>query len=324
VVKSVNSGQEVVTLLDGKVAIVTGAGRGMGREHALALARQGASVIVNDLGVTTTGEGAEQTPAREVAEEIRALGGQASANYENVADFEGAEILVKQAISEFGRLDILVNNAGILRDRMLVNMSEEDWDAVMNVHLKGHFAPTRHAAAYWREQSKAGNQVNGRVINTSSPSGVFGNVGQVNYGAAKAGLAAFTIIAALELQRYGVTVNCLAPYARTRMTQAVFGLVPDPEQRFDPMSPANISPLVVALVSDEASNITGQCFFVCGGLISVLRPWDAGTIIAKDEKWAPSELLARLKQVLPNGASPEGMMQVMNRAAAGTGLKFLG
>lgn len=312
-----------MALLDGKVGIVTGAGRGIGRQHALALARAGAKVVVNDLGVSPTGEGGEQAPADGVSEEIRALGSEASPNYDNVADFQSAETLVKQAISEFGRLDILVNNAGILRDRMLVNMSEEEWDAVVEVHLKGHFAPTRHAAAYWREQSKAGSPISGRVINTSSPSGVFGNVGQSNYGAAKAGMAAFTIIAALELQRYSVTVNCLAPYARTRMTQAAFGAIPRPEHGFDPMDPANISPIVVALASDEAQDITGQCFLVCGGLINVLRPWDSGTILHKDEAWDPVELLARVREAFPNGAAPEGMMQVMNRVAADTGLKFL-
>jgi NAD(P)-dependent dehydrogenase (short-subunit alcohol dehydrogenase family) len=313
------------SVLDGKVAIVTGAGRGIGRQHALALARAGAKVIVNDLGVSATGEGGDQTPALEVADDIRALGGQASPNCDNVADWEGAELLVKQSISEYGRLDILVNNAGILRDRMLVNMSEEEWDAVLEVHLKGHFAPTRHAAAYWREQSKAGNETSGRVINTSSPSGIFGNIGQASYGAAKAGIAAFTIIAALELKRYGVTVNCLAPYARTRMTQDVFGLVPDPEQEFDSMDPANISPVVVALASDEAAAITGQCFFVCGGLINVLRGWDSGVSLEnKEGPWEPIEALSRLREAFPDGVAPEGMMRMLDRAAEGTGIRFLG
>ena len=208
--------------LNGKVAIVTGAGRGIGRSHALALADAGAKVVVNDLGAGVAGEGSDLGPAEQVVEEIRAAGGDAATNGENVADFAGAERLVQQAIEEFGQLDILVNNAGILRDRMLVNMTEDEWDAVIAVHLKGHFAPTRHAAAYWRERSKAGEEVRGRVVNTSSPSGVFGNVGQANYGAAKAGIAGFTIIVAQELQRYGVTVNCLAPNARTRMTEETF------------------------------------------------------------------------------------------------------
>ena len=209
--------------LEGKVAIVTGAGRGIGREHALALAGAGAKVVVNDLGGSLAGEGTDSTPAEQVAEEIRALGSEAVADSENVADFGGAERMVRHAIDDLGGLDILVCNAGILRDRMLVNMDEAEWDAVIDVHLKGHFAPTHHAAAYWRERSKAGEAVRGRVICTSSPSGVFGNIGQANYGAAKAGIAAFTIIAAQELGRYGVTVNCIAPNARTRMTEQAFG-----------------------------------------------------------------------------------------------------
>ena len=208
--------------LSGKVAIVTGAGRGIGRSHALALAAAGAKVVVNDLGGGLAGEGADATPAQQVVEEIRAAGGEAVANGENVADFAGAGRMIQQAIDDFGRLDILVNNAGILRDRMIVNMTEEEWDAVIAVHLKGHFAPTQHAAAHWRERSKAGEDVRARVVNTSSPSGVFGNVGQANYGAAKAGIAGFTVIVAQELQRYGVTVNCLAPNARTRMTEETF------------------------------------------------------------------------------------------------------
>src|SRR5438874_13123553 len=231
--------------LSGKVAIVTGAGRGIGRSHALALADAGAKVVVNDLGAGVAGEGADLGPAEQVVEEIRAAGGEASTNGENVADFAGAERLVQQAIEEFGRLDILVNNAGILRDRMIVNMTEDEWDSVVAVHLKGHFAPTRHAAAYWRERSKAGKEVRGRVINTSSPSGLFGNVGQANYGAAKAGIAGLTLIAAQELGRFGVTVNCIAPNARTRMTEAAFGKLPETEG-FDPIAPENNSPIVVA------------------------------------------------------------------------------
>src|SRR6201993_1578199 len=244
--------------LSGKVAIVTGAGRGIGRSHALALASAGAGVVVNDLGAGVAGEGSDPGPAEQVVEEIRAAGGEAITNGENVADFAGAERLVQQAIEEFGQLDILVNNAGILRDRMLVNMTEDEWDAVIAVHLKGHFAPTRHAAAYWRERSKAGDEVRGRVINTSSPSGVFGNIGQSNYGAAKAGIAGLTLIAAQELQRYGVTVNAIAPNARTRMTEAAFGEIPAPETGFDPADPGNNSPIVLALCADEAQDITGQ------------------------------------------------------------------
>jgi NAD(P)-dependent dehydrogenase (short-subunit alcohol dehydrogenase family) len=301
-------------VLDGKVAIVTGAARGIGREHALALAEAGAKVVVNDLGGSLAGDGSDRGPAEQVVEEIRSAGGEAVANGENVADFAGAERLVRQALGDFGRLDILVNNAGILRDRMLVNMTEEEWDAVIAVHLKGHFAPTRHAAAYWREQSKAGETVRARVINTSSPSGVFGNVGQANYGAAKGGIASFTLIAAQELARYGVTVNCLAPNARTRMTEETFGELAVPAEGFDPLDPANIAPLVVALCADEAQDITGQCFFVYGGAINVLRPWDAGELVAVDDRWEAGDLLAQLRNRFPEGAAPPGMIAMMAKA----------
>src|SRR5918999_935669 len=303
-----------MALLDDKVSIVTGAGRGIGREHALALAKAGAKLVVNDLGGSAAGEGSDTTPAQSVADEIKAAGGEATANYDNVADFQGAENMVKQAIGDFGRLDILVNNAGILRDRMLVTMTEEEWDAVIAVHLKGHFAPTHHAGAYWREQSKAGNQINGRVINTSSPSGVFGNVGQTNYGVAKAGIAGLTIIAAQELGRYGVTVNCLAPNARTRMTEETFGELARPEDGFDPLDPANMAPVVVALCADEAQDITGQCFFVWGGIVNVLQPWQPGELFAADGRWDADELLAQLRERFPDGAAPEGMVELMGRA----------
>jgi NAD(P)-dependent dehydrogenase (short-subunit alcohol dehydrogenase family) len=303
-----------VPSLEMKVAIVTGAGRGIGREHALALARAGAKVVVNDLGGSLAGEGEDATPAQQVADEIAALGGEAAAGYDDVSDFAAAERLVRQALETFGRLDILVNNAGILRDRMLVNMTEAEWDAVIAVHLKGHFAPTHHAAAHWRERSKAGEEVRARVINTSSPSGVFGNVGQANYGAAKAGIAAFTIIAAQELGRYGVTVNCIAPNARTRMTEETFGAIPPPEDAFDAMDPANISPIVVALCSDEAQDVTGQCFFVYGGAVNVLRPWDAGELVATEGRWDADAFLAELKERFPEGAAPTDMPAMMGRA----------
>jgi NAD(P)-dependent dehydrogenase (short-subunit alcohol dehydrogenase family) len=306
--------------LQGKVAIVTGAGRGIGREHALALARAGASVIVNDLGAALSGEGSDESPAQQVVREIEQLGGEARANAENVADFEGAGRLVQQALDDFGRLDILVNNAGILRDRMLVNMSEQEWDAVIAVHLKGHFAPTRHAAAHWRGLSKAGEQVRARVINTSSPSGVFGNVGQANYGAAKAGIAGFTVIAAQELQRYGVTVNCLAPNARTRMTEETFDMsAPDPAE-FDPLDPANMSPVVVALCADEAQSITGQIFHVWGSAVNALQGWTAGELFETEGRWEPDSLLGELLQRFPEGASPPGMVAGM-QAAGGRSLR---
>jgi NAD(P)-dependent dehydrogenase (short-subunit alcohol dehydrogenase family) len=300
--------------LDGKVAVVTGAGRGIGREHALALARAGAKIVVNDLGASLAGEGADTGPAHDVVREIQALGGEAVADGENVADFAGAKRLIDGAVAAFGRLDILVNNAGILRDRMLVNMEEHEWDAVIEVHLKGHFAPTRHAAAHWRERSKAGDQVNARVINTSSPSGVFGNVGQLNYGAAKAGIVGFTLIAAQELQRYGVTVNAIAPNARTRMTEAAFGEIPPPESGFDAADPANNSPIVVALCADEARDITGQVFFIYGGVVNMLSGWEAGELFASDERWDPDALLQELRDRLPDGAAPPGMLASMHQA----------
>jgi NAD(P)-dependent dehydrogenase (short-subunit alcohol dehydrogenase family) len=300
--------------LDGKVAVVTGAGRGIGREHALALARAGAKIVVNDLGASLAGEGADTGPAHDVVREIQALGGEAAADGENVADFAGAKRLIDGAVAAFGRLDILVNNAGILRDRMLVNMEEHEWDAVIEVHLKGHFAPTRHAGAHWRERSKAGDQVNARVINTSSPSGVFGNVGQLNYGAAKAGIVGFTLIAAQELQRYGVTVNAIAPNARTRMTEAAFGEIPPPENGFDAADPANNSPIVVALCADEAQDITGQVFFIYGGVVNMLSGWEAGELFASDERWDPDALLQELRDRLPDGAAPPGMLASMHQA----------
>ena len=305
--------------LAGKVAIVTGAGRGIGRAHAFALAEAGAHVIVNDLGAALSGEGHDDTPAQQVVEEIKAAGGEAAANAENVADFDGAERMVRQAIDQFGRLDILVNNAGILRDRMLVNMTEQEWDSVIAVHLKGHFAPTRHAAAYWRERSKAGDEVKGRVINTSSPSGVFGNIGQANYGAAKAGIAGFTLIAAQELHRYGITVNCLAPNARTRMTEDTFDMGV-PSEGFDPLDPSNMSPLVVALSADDAQNITGQVFHVWGGAINALQGWSAGELFSTDEKWNADALLGELLDRFPSGAAPAGMIAGM-QAAGGQSLR---
>ena len=299
--------------LSGKVAIVTGAGRGIGRGHALALAAADAKVVVNDLGGSLAGEGADLSPAQQVVAEIEAAGGRAVADGENVADFAGAARLVQHALDAFGRLDILVNNAGILRDRMLVNMSEDEWDAVIAVHLKGHFATTRHAAAHWRELSKAGEPVRARVINTSSPSGVFGNIGQTNYGAAKAGIAAFTIIAAQELGRYGVTVNCLAPNARTRMTEETFEMSA-PGEGWDPLDPANISPVVVALCADEAQDITGQCFHIWGGAVNALRPWDAGELFQSEQGWSADDLLAALLERYPGGAAPAGMAAGMQKA----------
>jgi NAD(P)-dependent dehydrogenase (short-subunit alcohol dehydrogenase family) len=301
--------------LKGKVAIVTGAGRGIGRAHALALAAAGAKVVVNDLGGSLGGEGADASPAEQVVEEIKAGGGEAVANADNVADYEGAGRLVRQAVDDLGGLDILVNNAGILRDRMLVNMTEAEWDAVINVHLKGHFCPTQHAATYWRERSKAGEEVRGRIINTASPSGVFGNVGQANYGAAKAGIAAFTIIAAQELGRYGVTVNCVAPNARTRMTEDTFdmGDIPD---GFDALDPANNSVVVVALCADEAQGITGQVFHVWGGAVSRLQGWTGADLFDAPDGWDADALLSELEAKYPDGVSPRGMAENMASVGA--------
>ena len=299
-------------LLDGKVAIVTGAGRGLGRAHALALAHAGARVVANDLGVSLGGEGIDTTPAQAIVAEIEALGSQAVADGENVADFEGAQRLVQRAVDTFGRLDILVNNAGILRDRMLVNMEEAEWDSVIQVHLKGHFAPTRHAAAYWRDRSKCGEEVRARVINTASPSGVFGNVGQTNYSTAKAGIAAFTIVAAQELGRYGVTVNCIAPNARTRMTESAFEL-PSEDGGFDAIDPANNSPVVVALCADEAEGITGQVFHIFGGAVNMLQPWAPGELFANDEAWDAESFLTDLLARFPDGARPEPLVAMMEK-----------
>jgi NAD(P)-dependent dehydrogenase (short-subunit alcohol dehydrogenase family) len=265
-------------ICDDRVAIVTGAGRGIGREHALLLAAQGAKVVVNDLGGARDGEGADAGPAQEVVNEIVAAGGAAVANTDDISDFTGAENLVKTAISEFGKLDVLINNAGILRDRMLVNMTEAEWDAVIKVHLKGTFGPSHFAANHWRERSKAGDEVDGRIINTSSPSGIYGNVGQTNYGAAKAGIASFTIIAAKELGRYGVTVNAIAPAAITRMTEDL-GMGTLEEDAREAMSPRHIAPIVCWLASPLSSGVTGRVFDVSGRMLSVSEGWHRGPSI---------------------------------------------
>ena len=262
-------------LCEGRVAIITGAGRGIGREHALLLAHHGAKVVVNDLGGSMDGEGADTSPAQQVVDEIKAMGGEAVANGDDISDWDGAERLVKTAVAEFGGLDILINNAGILRDRMLTNMSEAEWDAVIKVHLKGTFAPSRHAAAYWRERSKAGETNDARIINTTSPSGIYGNVGQTNYGAAKAGIASFTIIAAMELARYGVTVNAIAPAALTRMTENL-GMGQAPEEIKEQLSPVHIAPIVTWLASPDSANVTGRVFDVTGRMISVSEGWHRG------------------------------------------------
>jgi NAD(P)-dependent dehydrogenase (short-subunit alcohol dehydrogenase family) len=282
--------------LDGRVAIITGAGRGIGREHALFFAAEGAKVVVNDLGGTNDGTGADITPAQQVVEEIRAMGGEGVVNGDNVADWEGAQRLINQAVETFGDLDILVNNAGILRDRVLVNMTEEEWDAVIAVHLKGHFAPSRWAAAYWREQSKAGITKPRNIVHTSSTSGLFSNPGQSNYGAAKTGIATFSQIIAKELSRYGVKSNTIAPGARTRLTLATPGLedVMKPKDgMFDPWDPANISPLVAYLASAECA-FTGETFLVSGGSVTVVESWARGAHVDRDSKWTVTELTEAL------------------------------
>jgi NAD(P)-dependent dehydrogenase (short-subunit alcohol dehydrogenase family) len=282
--------------LDGRVAIITGAGRGIGREHALLFAAEGAKVVVNDLGATNDGTGADISPAQQVVEEIRAMGGDAIVNGENVADWEGAQRMINAAIEAFGDLDILVNNAGILRDRVLVNMTEEEWDAVIAVHLKGHFAPTRWAASYWREQHKAGITKPRNIVHTSSTSGLFANPGQSNYGAAKTGIATFSQIVAKELVRYGVKSNTIAPGARTRLTLATPGLedIMTPKgDSFDQWDPANISPLVAYLAS-EACAFTGETFLVQGGNVTMIESWARGQGVDRDDRWTVAELVDAL------------------------------
>jgi NAD(P)-dependent dehydrogenase (short-subunit alcohol dehydrogenase family) len=284
--------------LEGRVAVITGAGRGIGREHALLFAAEGASIVVNDLGGSNAGEGADAGPAQQVVDEIIAAGGKAVANTENISSWDGAKGLVQQAIDEFGRLDVLVNNAGILRDAFIPGMEESQWDAVINVHLKGHFAMLHHAAAYWKAQSKAGDQPNAAVINTASGSGVtLPNAGQANYGAAKAGIAALTLIAAEELDRYGVRVNAIAPIARTRLTLATPGmgaLMAEPDEgEVDLFSPANISPLVAYLATEKCP-ITGVVYAVQGGAISRLSGWHDTETIETDGVWQIDDIAGRL------------------------------
>lgn len=295
-------------LLEGRVAIVTGAGRGIGREHALELARNGAKVVVNDLGATLDGQGASDGPAHEVVALIREMGGDAVANGADVADFAAAEAMVRQAIDTFGGLDILVNNAGFVRDRMLVNTSEEEWDAVIRVHLKGHFAPLRHAGAWWRSEAKEGRQRAARVINTSSGAGLQGSIGQTTYSAAKAGIAAMTLVAAQELGRYGVTVNAIAPVARTRMTEGAFPEMmasPDGEVAFDRMDPANNSPVVAWLASEESADVTGRVIEIEGGQICLEQGWTHGPRQDVGRRWESHEVGDALRRLIEQGEPPE-------------------
>ncbi|MBY0442860.1 MAG: SDR family oxidoreductase [Mycobacteriaceae bacterium] len=296
-------------LVDGRVVIVTGAGRGIGRAHALAFAAQGARVVVNDIGVGLDGSAhPTPSPAHDVVDEITAAGGQAVVNGDDIADWTGAAHLIESTIDTFGRLDVLVNNAGFIRDRMLANTSEEEWDAVIRVHLKGHFATLRHAAGYWRGLVKAGTppaELAARVINTSSAAGLQGSVGQGNYSAAKAGIAALTLVSAAELGRYGITVNAIAPAARTRMTEAVFAeTMAAPDQGFDAMAPENISPLAVWLGSAQSGNVTGTVFEVEGGLIRVAEGWAHGPHVDKGARWDPAELGPVVADLLAKSRTP--------------------
>ncbi|MBV9514469.1 MAG: SDR family oxidoreductase [Mycobacteriaceae bacterium] len=291
-------------LVDGRVVVVTGAGRGIGRAHALAFAAEGARVVVNDVGVALDGS-ATESPARQVVDEIESAGGEAVANGDDIADWAGAANLIKTALDTFGGLDVLVNNAGFIRDRMLANTSEQEWDAVIRVHLKGHFAPLRHAAEYWRSRSKAGEPVDARVINTSSGAGLQGSVGQGNYSAAKAGIAALTLVAAAEMGRYGVTVNAIAPAARTRMTEKVFAeTMARPDDGFDAMAPENVSPLVVWLASPQARDVTGKVFEVEAGLIRVAEGWAHGPQVDKGARWDPAELGPVVADLLSKARPP--------------------
>jgi NAD(P)-dependent dehydrogenase (short-subunit alcohol dehydrogenase family) len=293
-------------ICDGRVVIVTGAGRGIGRGHALEFARQGAKVVVNDVGAEIDGSGGSNGPAGEVVEAIRAMGGEAVANGADVADWAQAEGLVAAAIDAFGRLDVLVNNAGFLRDRMLANCSEEEWDAVMRVHLKGHFAPSRHAVAHWRDRAKAGEAVDARIINTSSGAGLMGSVGQGNYSAAKAGIAALTLVESAEFARYGVTANAIAPAARTRMTVEVFAqtMAAPEEGAFDAMAPENVAPFVVWLGSADSADVTGRVFEVEGGKIGVADGWQHGPTFDKGARWVPEEIGAVVRDLLREAPVP--------------------
>ena len=287
--------------LQGRVAIITGAGRGLGREHALLFAAEGAKVVVNDLGGANDGSGSDMTPAQQTVADIKAMGGEAIVNTDNVADWDGAKRMIDQAVETFGDLDILVNNAGILRDRVLVNMTEAEWDAVITVHLKGHFAPTHHAAAYWREQSKNGSKKVRNLVHTSSTSGLFSNPGQANYGAAKSGIATFSQICAKELSRYNVKSNSIAPAARTRLTLATPGLedvMAPKEGAFDMWDPANVSPLV-AYLSSEVCEFSGETFYVQGGQVTRVQTWAMAEEIKQNDRWTVADLAKAMSGLAP-------------------------
>ncbi|MFF5312380.1 SDR family oxidoreductase [Streptomyces massasporeus] len=292
-------------LCAGRVVVVTGAGRGLGRAHALAFAAEGARLVVNDLGVGLDGTPEPDGPAARVVEEIRAAGGEAVAHGGDIATAEGATSLVRTALETYGRLDTLVNNAGFLRDRMLVNLDEDDFDAVVRVHLKGHFLPLRHAAAHWRSEAKAGRRPEARIVNTSSGAGLLGSVGQGNYSAAKAAIVALTLVAAAELRRYGVQVNAIAPAARTRMTERTFAdTMTAPDSGFDAMAPENVSPLVVWLGSPASAGVTGRVFEAEGGRITVMEGWRPGPSTDRDGRWTPAEAGEQARTLLSEAAEP--------------------
>ncbi len=295
----------MVRLLEGRVAIVTGAARGLGRCHALELARHGARVVVNDLGVEPDGTGGASGPADQVVAEIRTSGGEAIANGDDVADWDGARRMIAAAVDTWGRLDVLVNNAGFLRDRMFANASEDEWDAVMRVHLKGHFAPARHAAGHWRDAAKRGEPVDARIINTTSGAGLQGSIGQAAYAAAKGGIAALTLVQAAELGRYGVTANAIAPAARTRMTETAFAAaMKAPDTGFDAMAPDNVSPLVAWLASAESRTISGRVFDVSGGTIAVEDGWRPGPKVERDARWDARELGGVVTELVASAPVP--------------------
>jgi NAD(P)-dependent dehydrogenase (short-subunit alcohol dehydrogenase family) len=290
-------------LLDGKVATVTGAGRGIGRAEALILASEGAKLVINDVGASLHGEPGDEHPAQGVADQIIAQGGEAIVNGDDVSSWAGAKNLIDQAVDTYGSMDVLVNNAGILRDKMCFNMEESDWDDVIRVHLKGHFATAQHAAVYWRSRAKAGDAVSGRIINTSSESGLFGNVGQVNYNTAKMGIVSMTLTLARELERFGVTVNAIAPRARTRMTEEIFADMAKREDGFDEFDPSNVGNLVGFLASDEAADVSGQVFVVYGGNVWVVSSFKPIGELHRDGPWRPADLAAA-KDKLFQGISP--------------------